>query len=129
MQTNGCIAYCFYYYNCHCHRYAARPATCLPPPRPTAHPSLPSPQACSSRDVDIISLELSQKLPFRLKAQTLRPALEQGVFFEVGSCLLMAVRRRVLYCDVLYYNDRCTILWWTCRCGVYCVVLQCIVLH
>jgi ribonuclease P/MRP protein subunit RPP1 len=40
-------------------------------------------QACSSLDVDIISLDLSQRLPFRLRPGMLKTALSRGLVFEV----------------------------------------------
>lgn len=43
-------------------------------------------QACSWLEVDIIRLDLGQKLPFRLRPKLLAAALARGVVFEVG-CL------------------------------------------
>jgi ribonuclease P/MRP protein subunit RPP1 len=64
-----------------------RPPTLNPPP--PLPPPLDS-QACSSLDVEIISLELWQRLPFKLKPAVLKAALSRGVFFEV--CYAPALR-------------------------------------
>ena len=40
-------------------------------------------QACTSLDVDMISLDLAKRLPFKLKPGPLQAALKRGVFFEV----------------------------------------------
>jgi len=40
-------------------------------------------QACSSLDIDIITLPLTSKLPFKLRPNALAPALARGVVFEV----------------------------------------------
>ncbi|XP_057865377.2 uncharacterized protein LOC131073035 isoform X1 [Cryptomeria japonica] len=39
--------------------------------------------ACLNLEVDLISLDLSQKLPFHLKSSLIRAAVQRGVFFEV----------------------------------------------
>jgi hypothetical protein len=41
--------------------------------------------ACNSLDVDIISLDLSRRLPFRFKPALIKAALARGLTFEVGS--------------------------------------------
>lgn len=40
-------------------------------------------QACTSLDVDIISLDLARKLPFKLAPSALQAAVERGIYFEV----------------------------------------------
>lgn len=40
-------------------------------------------QACTSLDVDIISLDLSKRLPYRFKPALLKAAVERGVVFEI----------------------------------------------
>ncbi len=56
-------------------------------------------QACSSLQVQIISLDLAQRLPFRLKPKVLAPALERGVMFEIcyACCLRDETSRRMLF--------------------------------
>lgn len=39
--------------------------------------------ACSSYEIDIISLECSSRLPFFLKGSTLGQALDREVYFEI----------------------------------------------
>lgn len=39
--------------------------------------------ACTSLDVDVISLDLTKRLPYRLKSTAVKAALARGVFFEV----------------------------------------------
>jgi len=55
--------------------------------------------ACSSYEIDIISLECSSRLPFFLKGSTLGQALDRGVYFEI--CYAAGIRdpnaRRHLY--------------------------------
>eukprot|EP00850_Spirogloea_muscicola_P022744 SM000309S11879 [mRNA] locus=s309:32236:35209:- [translate_table: standard] len=41
-------------------------------------------QACSSLDVDLISLDLSQRLPFRWRPPMIQAALKRGVHFEIS---------------------------------------------
>ncbi len=43
-----------------------------------------SSQACASLDIEIISLRAHERLPFKLRPATLRPALLRGVMFEVS---------------------------------------------
>jgi hypothetical protein len=43
-------------------------------------------QACSSLDVDLISIDLGQRLPFKLRSAQLRLAFKRGVHFEVRAC-------------------------------------------
>lgn len=40
-------------------------------------------QACTSLEVDIITFDLSKRLPFRLKPGPMQSALQRGIFFEV----------------------------------------------
>ncbi|KAI4305364.1 hypothetical protein L6164_028735 [Bauhinia variegata] len=40
-------------------------------------------QACGTMEVDIISIDFSEKLPFRLKQPMVKAATERGVYFEV----------------------------------------------
>jgi len=41
-------------------------------------------QACNSAHVDIISLNVGQRLPFKLRPQMLKPALARGAVFEIS---------------------------------------------
>eukprot|EP00850_Spirogloea_muscicola_P003140 SM000012S25402 [mRNA] locus=s12:922924:925913:+ [translate_table: standard] len=41
-------------------------------------------QACSSLDVDLISLDLSQRLPFRWRPPMIQAALKRGIHFEIS---------------------------------------------
>ena len=41
-------------------------------------------QACTSLNVDIITLDLSKRMPFRLKPAAVQAALKRGIFFEVS---------------------------------------------
>lgn len=45
--------------------------------------------ACKTLDVDIISLDMSQRLPFFPKHGTVGAAIERGITFEItyGTCL------------------------------------------
>ena len=56
-------------------------------------------QACSSLQVDIISLDLAHRLPFRLRPKVLAPAVERGVMFEISyaCCLRDETSRRLLF--------------------------------
>ena len=40
-------------------------------------------QACTSLEVDVISLDLAKRLPFKLKPGPLQAALNRGLHFEV----------------------------------------------
>jgi RNase P/RNase MRP subunit p30 len=40
--------------------------------------------ACSNLDVDIISLDMSSRLPFYLKYTTIRQAIDRGILFEIS---------------------------------------------
>lgn len=48
------------------------------------HLSLPLPQACTSLEVDIISLDLTQRLGMKLKSAAVKSAMKRGIHFEVG---------------------------------------------
>ncbi|KAH8973295.1 hypothetical protein BDL97_01G038400 [Sphagnum fallax] len=56
-------------------------------------------QACTHLEVDLISVDFSQRLPFRLKAPMVNAALKRGVFFEVsyGHALFDPRARRELF--------------------------------
>eukprot|EP00741_Cyanophora_paradoxa_P023535 tig00021589_g22737.t1 len=41
--------------------------------------------ACASADVDIISLDMSARLPFTLRHQIVSQAIDRGVFFEITT--------------------------------------------
>jgi ribonuclease P/MRP protein subunit RPP1 len=54
--------------------------------------------ACLQMDVDIVSVDLSVRLPFRLKHSTVGAAVDRGVFFEIsfgqcfrGKCIFVCV--------------------------------------
>ena len=47
-------------------------------------------QVCSSLNVDIITFDLSKRLPFRLKPATLQEAVKRGVHLEI--CYAAAIR-------------------------------------
>ncbi|XP_020571719.1 ribonuclease P protein subunit drpp30 [Phalaenopsis equestris] len=56
-------------------------------------------QACSASEVDIISLDFSQKLPFRLKLGMVQAAIKRGVHFEISYSHIIAgghARRQIL---------------------------------
>lgn len=40
-------------------------------------------QACTSMDVDVISIDFTQRLPYHLKLALVQQAVERGVFFEI----------------------------------------------
>ncbi|KAK9803847.1 hypothetical protein WJX73_008026 [Symbiochloris irregularis] len=56
-------------------------------------------QACSSLDCDIISVDLSTRLPFSLKAATIVPAIKRGISFEIvySAALRDETSRRHLF--------------------------------
>lgn len=56
-------------------------------------------QACASLPVDIISLDLSHRLPYRLRPKVLAPAVQRGVMFEISyaCCLRDETSRRLLF--------------------------------
>ena len=47
-------------------------------------------QVCSSLNVDIITFDLSKRLPFRLKPATLQEAVKRGIHLEI--CYAAAIR-------------------------------------
>ncbi|PHT45192.1 hypothetical protein CQW23_14350 [Capsicum baccatum] len=53
-------------------------------------------QACQVSEVDIITIDLSEKLPFRLKQSMVKAAIQRGVYFEItySSLILDAQMRR-----------------------------------
>lgn len=56
-------------------------------------------QACNVSEVDIISLDFSQKLPFRLKLAMVQAAIKRGVHFEISYSHIIAgdhARRQIL---------------------------------
>ncbi|KAL0919591.1 hypothetical protein M5K25_011694 [Dendrobium thyrsiflorum] len=56
-------------------------------------------QACNASEVDIISLDFSQKLPFRLKLAMVQAAVKRGVHFEIAYSHIIAgghARRQIL---------------------------------
>jgi len=60
-------------------------------------------QACSSLEVDIIALDLSGRLPFKIKSGTVKQALERGCYFEIsfGGALRDLGTRRYFISNVL----------------------------
>ncbi|KAJ0983934.1 hypothetical protein J5N97_002290 [Dioscorea zingiberensis] len=52
-------------------------------------------QACQTSEVDLISIDFSQKLPFRLKLPMIEAAIKRGIYFEVTYAdLIVDVHRR-----------------------------------
>ncbi|XP_010321713.1 uncharacterized protein [Solanum lycopersicum] len=53
-------------------------------------------QACQVSEVDIIAIDFSDKLPFRLKQSMVKAAIQRGVYFEItySSLILDAQMRR-----------------------------------
>lgn len=63
-------------------------------------------QACSNLDVDIIAMDVSRRLPFRLKPATLQAAVKRGIHFEVFNvCGLKFKYKLILH--VRHSTDRC----------------------
>uniref|UniRef100_A0A6N2K3Y6 Uncharacterized protein n=1 Tax=Salix viminalis TaxID=40686 RepID=A0A6N2K3Y6_SALVM len=55
--------------------------------------------ACLKAEVDIIAIDFSEKLPFRLKLPMVKAAIERGVYFEITYSDLIAdiqVRRQMI---------------------------------
>ena len=52
-------------------------------------------QACTSLEVDIISLDLAKRLPFKLKPGPLQAALKRGVHFEVCCCFMTSITNHI----------------------------------
>jgi hypothetical protein len=71
-----------------------------------------SSQACSSLDVDLISLDLSQRLPFRLRPALLKPAIGRGIMFEVSQCSFDWVAPTVLHQAAGAASLFCKVLCW-----------------
>lgn len=63
-------------------------------------------QACTSMEVDIITFDLSKRLPFRLKPALLQTAVKRGVHLEI--CYAAAIRdeglRRSCFANALGKN-------------------------
>ncbi|XP_077213131.1 uncharacterized protein LOC143848160 [Tasmannia lanceolata] len=56
-------------------------------------------QACKVSEVDLISIDFSQKLPFRLKLPMVKAAIERGIYFEITYSHLLSdvhARRQML---------------------------------
>ncbi|MQM09124.1 hypothetical protein Taro_041994, partial [Colocasia esculenta] len=56
-------------------------------------------QACKVSEVDLIAIDFSQKLPFRLKLSMVKAAIKRGVYFEVNYSPLISdvhTRRQTL---------------------------------
>ncbi|KAK2980281.1 hypothetical protein RJ640_024985 [Escallonia rubra] len=56
-------------------------------------------QACQASEVDLIAIDFSEKLPFRLKQPMVKAAIGRGVYFEISySSLIMdaQVRRQMI---------------------------------
>ncbi|ERN15887.1 hypothetical protein AMTRI_Chr07g25490 [Amborella trichopoda] len=52
-------------------------------------------QACKQLEVDLISIDFNQKLPFRLKVPMVKAAIQRGIYFEIiYSDLISDVRAR-----------------------------------
>ncbi|KXZ47591.1 hypothetical protein GPECTOR_34g750 [Gonium pectorale] len=58
-------------------------------------------QACSSLDVDIVVLELTQRAAFKLRPIAIKAALRRGVYFEIcyAPGLRESTARRNLFCN------------------------------
>ncbi|CAI0545207.1 unnamed protein product [Linum tenue] len=52
--------------------------------------------ACEKSEVDIIAIDFSEKLPFRLKMSMVKAAVERGVYFEIIYSDLIAERRQMI---------------------------------
>lgn len=52
-------------------------------------------QACQTSEVDIIAIDFSEKLPFRLKQSMVKAAIKRGVYFEISySSLIVDAQMR-----------------------------------
>lgn len=58
-------------------------------------------ECCQSLDVDIITFDLSQKMDFRIKRNTVKSAMTRGVVFEI--CLNSALSGLHLLKDLGMY--------------------------
>eukprot|EP00249_Psilotum_nudum_P013199 c24208_g1_i3 orf=18-1274(-) len=58
-------------------------------------------QACTHLEVDLISLDLCHRLPFSLKAVTVKAAVERGVYFEIvySQVFSNSIARRELFAN------------------------------
>ena len=55
-------------------------------------------QACTSLDIDIITFDLSKRLPFRFKPGPLQSAIKRGLHLEVSClCIVFADVADVFY--------------------------------
>ncbi|CAI0548531.1 unnamed protein product [Linum tenue] len=52
--------------------------------------------ACEKSEVDLIAIDFSEKLPFRLKMSMVKAAVERGVYFEIMYSDLIAERRQMI---------------------------------
>jgi ribonuclease P/MRP protein subunit RPP1 len=59
--------------------------------------------ACEKMDVDIIALDLSQRLPFFVKPKQVELAIGRGVYFEIGysGAIVDATARRNLISNAI----------------------------
>ncbi|XP_052179450.1 protein GAMETOPHYTE DEFECTIVE 1 [Diospyros lotus] len=56
-------------------------------------------QACQASEVDLIAIDFSEKLPFRLKQPMVKAAIQRGVYFEItysGLIMNAQVRRQMI---------------------------------
>ncbi|KAH7672660.1 Ribonuclease P protein [Dioscorea alata] len=63
-------------------------------------------QACQTSEVDLISIDFSQKLPFRLKLPMIEAAIKRGVYFEITYAdLILDVSRRQMLSEAKLLVD------------------------
>ncbi|KAM0941281.1 putative ribonuclease P [Dioscorea sansibarensis] len=63
-------------------------------------------QACQTSEVDLISIDFSQKLPFRLKLPMIEAAIKRGVYFEITYAdLILDVHRRQMLSEAKLLVD------------------------
>ncbi|KAK2996334.1 hypothetical protein RJ639_025657, partial [Escallonia herrerae] len=67
-------------------------------------------QACQASEVDLIAIDFSEKLPFRLKQPMVKAAIGRGVYFEISyfSLIMDAQVRRQMITNAKLLVD------WTC---------------
>lgn len=74
--------------------------------------TVPGMQACTSMEVDIITFDLSKRLPFRLKPALLQAAVKRGVHLEI--CYASAIReegyRRSCFANALGEEKQFSVL-------------------
>ncbi|ELR17829.1 ribonuclease P/MRP 30 subunit [Acanthamoeba castellanii str. Neff] len=58
--------------------------------------------ACATLEVDVISLDLQERLPFKLKFQTIGQALQRGIHFEITLAQPLRGRNIIFTSDALY---------------------------